>query len=81
MFSKENLDNFISLSDDEIRQRLANAAKAGNISPERLRGVLADTEKLRRFMSQMRPEDVERFIKIIGKENAEKMAEKLKESL
>ena len=81
MFNKENLDNFISLSDDEIKQRLANAAKAGNISPERLRGVLADTEKLRRFMSQMRPEDVERCIKIVGKENAEKMAEKLKESL
>ncbi len=81
MFNEENIRNFSKLSDKEIRTRLANAAAMGNISPEKLKGVLSDTDKVRSVISKMTPADIERFLKILGKENAEKMAEKLKENL
>ena len=81
MINKENIDNFLNLSDSEIRKRINAAAVEGNISTERLKKTLSDTEKVRRVVSEMTPEDVERFIRILGRENAEKMAEKLKEDL
>ena len=81
MINKENIDNFLNLSDSEIRKRINAAAVEGNISTERLKKALSDTEKVRRVVSEMTPEDVERFIRILGRENAEKMAEKLKEDL
>ena len=81
MINKENIDNFLNLSDSEIRKRITAAALEGNISTERLKKALSDTEKVRRVVSEMTPEDVERFIRILGRENAEKMAEKLKEDL
>lgn len=81
MINKENIDNFLNLSDSEIRKRINAAALEGNISTERLKKALSDTEKVRRVVSEMTPEDVERFIRILGRENAEKMAEKLKEDL
>lgn len=81
MINKENIDNFLNLSDSEIRKRINAAALEGNISTERLKKTLSDTEKVRRVVSEMTPEDVERFIRILGRENAEKMAEKLKEDL
>ena len=81
MINKENIDNFLNLSDSEIRKRKNAAAVEGNISTERLKKALSDTEKVRRVVSEMTPEDVERFIRILGRENAEKMAENLKEDL
>ena len=81
MINKENIDNFLNLSDSEIRKRINAAALEGNISTERLKKALSGTEKVRRVVSEMTPEDVERFIRILGRENAEKMAEKLKEDL
>lgn len=81
MFNEENIKNFSQLSDKEIKSRLSDAAAAGNISPERLKSVLSDTEKIRNVISKMTPADVERFLKILGRENAQKMAEKLKENL
>ena len=81
MFDKENLEKFLNLSDSEIKNRINSAAHAGSISPERLKNVLADTDKVRNIISKMTPSDVDRLIKIIGKEKAEEMAEKLKENL
>ena len=81
MLNKENIQNFSKLSDEEIRSRISNAAAMGNINPERLKSMLSDTDKIRSVISKMSPSDIERFLRIIGKENAEKMAEKLKENL
>lgn len=81
MFSKDNLDSFLNLSDEQIRERFAEAASAGNISSERLKEAMKDTDRVKQIMSKMTPADVERFIRIIGRENAEKMAEKLKKDL
>ncbi len=81
MFNEENIKNFSKLSDEEIRSRISGAAAMGNISPERLKGVLSDTEKVRSVISKMTPADIERFLRILGRENAEKMAAKLKENL
>ncbi len=81
MINKENIDNFLMLSDEEIRKRISSAATAGNISTDKLKGALSDTDKVRDVISKMTPADIERFIRILGKENAEKMAEKLKENL
>ena len=80
MFNNDNLNDFVKLSDEEIKRRLANAAAAGNISPEKLKSALSDTERVRQIISKMTPADVERFVRILGRENAEKMAEKLKEN-
>ncbi len=81
MINKENIDNFLLLSDDEIRKRISSAASAGNISTDKLRGALSDTDRVREVISKMSPSDIERFINILGRENAEKMAEKLKENI
>lgn len=81
MFNKENIDSFLSLSDEEIRARINSAASEGNISTEKLKNALSDSDKVRQVISKMTPTDIERFIKILGRENAEKMAEKLKENL
>ena len=81
MLNKENLNNFSKLSDEEIRSRITNAASMGNINPERLRSILSDTDKIRSVISKMSPADIERMLRIIGKDKAEKMAEKLKENL
>lgn len=81
MFNEENIKNFSKLSDEEIRARLSDAASAGNISPDRLKSILSDTDKVRNVISKMTPADVERFLRILGRENAQKMAEKLKENL
>lgn len=81
MFNEDNIKKFANLSDDEIRERLSNAAAEGNISPERLKSALSDTEKVRSVIAKMTPADVERFLRILGRGNAEKMAQKLKENL
>ncbi|MBR3994017.1 MAG: hypothetical protein IKI97_01915 [Clostridia bacterium] len=81
MFSQDNIDNFLNLSDEEIRKKLSSAAGEGKISPERLKNALSDTNRVRQVISKMSPTDVERFIRILGRENAEKMAEKLRENL
>lgn len=81
MLNEENIKNFSKLSDEEIRSRLSEAASAGNISPERLKSILSDTDRVRNVISKMTPQDVERFLRIIGRDKAEKMAEKLKENL
>ena len=81
MFNEENLKNFKELPDDEIRSRIFGAAATGNISPERLKSLLSEPDKIRNVISKMKPSDIERFIRILGRENAEKMAEKLKENL
>ena len=44
MINKENIDNFLNLSDSEIRKRINAAALEGNISTERLKKALSDTE-------------------------------------
>lgn len=81
MINKENIDKFLLLSDEEIRKRISGAASAGNISQEKLKGALSDTNRVKEVISKMSPSDIERFIRIIGRENAEKMAEKLREDL
>ncbi len=81
MINKENIDSFLGLSDEEIKNRINSAAAEGNISTARLKDALSDTDRVRRVISNMSPADIERFLKIIGRENAEKMAEKLKENL
>ena len=81
MFNRENIENFLNLSDEEIKIRLNNAAIEGNISTEKLKGALTDTDRVKNIISKMKPEDIERFIRILGRDNAEKMAEKLKENL
>lgn len=81
MFNNDNIDNFLNLSDAEIKARIASAAAAGNISSDKLKNTLADTERIRKIISKMTPADIERFIRILGRENAEKMAEKLKKDL
>lgn len=81
MIDRKNIDDFLNLTDDEIRTRITSAARAGEISPDKLKSALGDTEHLRKVISKMNPADIERFIRILGRENAEKMAEKLKENL
>ncbi len=81
MFNNENIQNFLNLSDEDIRKRLNSAAAEGNISPDKLKRAMGDTDRVREVISKMTPADVERFIRILGRENAEKMAEKLKENL
>ena len=78
MINEENIRDFSALSDEEIRRRITEAAAEGRISPERLKATLSDTSKIKAVISKMKPSDIERMLKIIGKENAEKMAEKLK---
>ena len=81
MFNQDNIDNFLNLSDEEIRKRISSAASEGKISTDRLKNALSDTNRVRQVISKMSPADIERFIKILGRENAEKMAEKLRENL
>ena len=81
MFDKDNIESFVNLSDEEIRTRIKTAAAMGDISPDKLKNALSDTSRIRQIISKMTPEDVERFIRILGRENAEKMAAKLKENL
>ncbi len=78
MINNDDIKNFTNLSDDELRQRIKGAAEAGKISPERLKNALSDTDKIRSIVSKLTPEDIEKFARIIGKENADKMIEKLK---
>lgn len=78
MFNEDNLRDFSNLTDEELRERLSSAAKMGNISEARLKAALSDTDKIRKVISKLSSRDVERMLRIIGKENAEKMAEKLK---
>lgn len=78
MFNEDNLRDFSKLTDEEIRERLSSAAKMGNISEAKLKAALSDTDKIRKVISKLKPCDIERMLRIIGKENAEKMAEKLK---
>ena len=42
MINKENIDNFLNLSDSEIRKRINAAALEGNISTERLKKALSN---------------------------------------
>lgn len=81
MISEENIKSFSKLSDDEIKKRISAAAVAGNISTEKLKTVLSDTERVKSVISGLTPKDIERLINIVGRENAEKMAEKLKNNL
>lgn len=81
MINEENIKSFSKLSDDEIKKRISAAAVAGNISTEKLKNVLSDTEKVKSVISGLTPKDIERLINIVGRENAEKMAEKLKNNL
>lgn len=78
MINQDNIRNFTNLSDEEIRKRISEAASEGKISPERLKSALSDIDKVKTMISKMKPEDIERMLRIIGRENAEKMAEKLK---
>ena len=78
MINQDNITNFTNLSDEEIRQRISDAAAEGKISPARLKSALSDIGKVKTMISKMKPEDIERMLRIIGRENAEKMAEKLK---
>lgn len=81
VINEENIKSFSKLSDDEIKKRISAAAVAGNISTEKLKNVLSDTEKVKSVISGLTPKDIERLINIVGRENAEKMAEKLKNNL
>ena len=78
MINEENIRDFSTLSDEEIHRRITEAAVEGKISPDRLKAALSDTSIIKAVISKMKPSDVERMLRIIGKENAEKMAEKLK---
>ncbi len=81
MINEENIKSFSKLSDDEIKKRISAAVVAGNISTEKLKNVLSDTEKVKSVISGLTSKDIERLINIVGRENAEKMAEKLKNNL
>ena len=81
MINQDNIDNFLNLSDEEIKKRLATAAAEGNISADKLKNAFSDTDRVRALISKMKPSDIERFLRIFGRENAEKMAQKLKENL
>jgi len=79
MFNQEDINNFVNSSDDEIKKRIASAASQGKISPDRIKNLLGDTDKIRKAISAMKPADIERMLKIIGRDNAEKMAKMLKD--
>ena len=63
MLNEENIKNFSKLSDQEIKDRITSAAQAGNISPERLKSILADTDKIRTVISKLSPNDIQRLVK------------------
>ena len=78
MISDENIRDFARLSDDEIRNRLTEAASAGKMSSEKLKKALQNPEDIRKVLSKVSASDVERLLRLFGRENAERMAEKLK---
>lgn len=78
MISDENIRDFARLSDDEIRKRLTDAASAGKISSDKLKKALSNPEDVRKVLSKVSASDVERLLRLFGRENAERMAEKLK---
>ena len=78
MISDENIRDFARLSDDEIRRRLADAASAGKLSSDKLKKALQNPEDVRKVLSKVSASDVERLLRLFGRENAERMAEKLK---
>lgn len=78
MISDENIRDFARLSDDEIRKRLTDAASTGKLSSDKLKKALQDPEDIRKVLSKVSASDVERLLRLFGRENAERMAEKLK---
>ena len=78
MINDENIRDFARLSDDEIRKRLNDAASAGKLSSDKLKKALENPEDVRKVLSKVSASDVERLLRLFGRENAERMAEKLK---
>lgn len=78
MLNESNMEQIRKLSDDELRKKLDAAVLAGNIRSEKLKGALRDTGKVREMLSGMTADDVTRFLRIIGRDKAQKMADELK---
>ncbi len=78
MLNESNMEQIRRLSDDELKKKLDAAARAGNVRSEKLKEALRDTGKVREILSGMTADDVTRFLRIIGRDKAQKMADELK---
>ncbi len=77
MISKDNLDNFMKLDDNELKSKITAAALAGGADEKLIKSALSDMSKLKSTVSNLSQNDIDNLLKSVDKENLQKIKDTL----
>lgn len=64
--SKEKLNQFLSLPDDEIKAKITEAAMKNGIPSAQLAGILGNVASLKKMLSGLSEKDLNKVVSMVG---------------
>lgn len=73
MIDKNNLNKIMSLDDDTLRKKLSEITALTGADNSKVTNALSDVNKLRKTVSSLSNNDIEKIIASFGRENEEQI--------
>ncbi len=73
MIDKNNLNKIMSLDDDTLRKKLSEITALTGADNSKVTNALSDVNKLRKTVSSLSNNDIEKIIASFGRENVEQI--------
>lgn len=77
MISKDNIDSFLKLDDNELKSKITAAALAGGADEKLIKNALSDMSKLKNTVSNLSQSDIDNILKSVDKQNLQKIKDAL----
>lgn len=74
---KDKLNKFLNLSDEELKKKVADAAKSSGLESNKLNHILKDTQNIKKMISSMTEDDLQKAINSIKDEKAAQIIQNL----
>lgn len=77
MISKDNIDSFLKLDDNELKSKITAAALAGGADEKLIKNALSDMSKLKNTVSNLSQSDIDNILKSVDMQNLQKIKDAL----
>jgi len=74
---KDKLKNFLNLSDDEFRRKIADTAKASGVEDDKISQMLKDVQSVKKTIGNLNEADIVNAINSIGSEKLESLVKNI----
>ena len=77
MISKDNLDTFLNLDENELKTKITAAAIASGADEKLIKNALSDMSKLKNTVSNLSQRDIDNLLKNVDMQNLQEIKDAL----